>query len=116
MAADALAIADDSGLRLGRQVADEVDALIDRAQLLEHTIDLEDEALTGGTLRDDRMNHRMMALGHLGILGQIGDVASYGQLRGADEFVGDAAKSGYYHDNGFVLRLNDFLDVEDAFC
>ena len=67
LTAEAFAIADDGGVGLWRQVADEVHALIDAAQFLEQTVDNADESLALVAGRDDGSDEFVVATGHLGV-------------------------------------------------
>ena len=89
-ATDALAIGDDGCLCLWTKVADEIDTLIDTAQLFEQFGHGSFQAFAFRAGWQDVRYHRFMSLGYLCKRLLVGDVAFNGHLTRPDELVGNA--------------------------
>ena len=111
---DTLAVGHDGGLRLGRKVADEVNALVDALELVEQCMHRLHKGST--TLRSyDSFDHGIVAPDHIAKRLGISPVAGNSLRRSADELVSDAAQ-GTHHDNHLLtLALHDALHILYAF-
>ena len=115
LTANAFAVGNDSGLRLGTEVANEIDALIDAAKFVEQSVYCCQKLLALLASRDDAINHLFVSRLYLLERLLIGTIAFYSHLAGFDEFIGDATKGTNHNDDGLFLPLDDLLYTQYAF-
>ena len=114
-AAYAFAVGDDGSLCFGAQVVDEINALIDAAQLFQQFSDVSLEFvafLAGGY---DGVYHLLMSSIYLLERLLVECITLHCHLACLDELVGDAAQGTDHHDDRLCLPFDNLLYTEYAF-
>ena len=111
-----LSVAYDGVGRLFRQVAYEVDSLVDALEVLEQRVHGLEHLYLLLCVRDDCVDQLVVAFHHCIVRLDIARLSRQRLLRSVDELVGDAAEGGHDYNHRLFACLYNLFYTQNAFC